>query len=47
LRVAAKLRAGSFTMDGEAAVSDAAGIAVFEALHRRRAAPVLPDQVDR
>jgi bifunctional non-homologous end joining protein LigD len=36
---AAKLRAKSFTMDGEAAVSDAAGVAVFEALHRRRAAP--------
>jgi bifunctional non-homologous end joining protein LigD len=36
---AAKLRAKSFTVDGEAAVSDAAGIAVFEALRRRRAAP--------
>jgi bifunctional non-homologous end joining protein LigD len=36
---AAKLRAKSFTLDGEAAVSDAAGIAEFEALHRRRAAP--------
>src|ERR1700722_15463825 len=36
---AAKLRAKSFTLDGEAAVSDAAGIAVFEALHRRRIAP--------
>jgi bifunctional non-homologous end joining protein LigD len=36
---AAKLRAKSFTLDGEAAVSDAAGIALFEALHRRRAAP--------
>jgi bifunctional non-homologous end joining protein LigD len=34
-----QVRAKSFTMDGEAAVSDAAGIAVFEALHRRRAAP--------
>jgi bifunctional non-homologous end joining protein LigD len=36
---AAKLRAKSFTLDGEAAVLDAAGIAVFEALHRRHAAP--------
>jgi ATP-dependent DNA ligase len=31
--VAAKLRARSFTMDGEAAVSRADGVAVFEALH--------------
>jgi bifunctional non-homologous end joining protein LigD len=37
--VAAKLRAKSFTLDGEAAVSGADGVAVFEALHRRRAAP--------
>jgi bifunctional non-homologous end joining protein LigD len=37
--VAAKLRAQSFTLDGEAAVSGSDGIAVFEALHRRRAAP--------
>jgi bifunctional non-homologous end joining protein LigD len=36
---AGKLRAKSFTLDGEGAVSDAAGIAVFEALHRRRVAP--------
>jgi bifunctional non-homologous end joining protein LigD len=36
---AAKLRAKSFTLDGEAAVSGADGIAVFDALHRRRAAP--------
>jgi bifunctional non-homologous end joining protein LigD len=36
---AAKLRAKSFTLDGEAAVSGADGVAVFEALHRRRAAP--------
>jgi bifunctional non-homologous end joining protein LigD len=37
--VGAKLRAKSFTLDGEAAVSGADGVAVFEALHRRRAAP--------
>jgi bifunctional non-homologous end joining protein LigD len=37
--VAAKLRAKSFTLDGEAAVSGADGVAVFEALHRRRGAP--------
>jgi len=37
--VAAKLRARSFTLDGEAAVSGADGVVVFEALHRRRAAP--------
>jgi bifunctional non-homologous end joining protein LigD len=37
--VAGKMRAKSFTLGGEAAVSDAAGVAVFEALHRRRAAP--------
>jgi bifunctional non-homologous end joining protein LigD len=36
---AAKLRAKSFTLDGEAAVSGADGVAVFAALHRRRAAP--------
>jgi hypothetical protein len=33
---AAKLRARSFTLDGEAVVSGPDGIAVFEALHRRR-----------
>jgi bifunctional non-homologous end joining protein LigD len=38
--VAGKLRARSFTVDGEAAVSGADGVAVFEALHRRRTAPV-------
>jgi bifunctional non-homologous end joining protein LigD len=37
--VAAKLRAKSFTLDGEAAVSGADGVAIFDALHRRRAAP--------
>jgi bifunctional non-homologous end joining protein LigD len=37
--VAAELRARSFTLDGEAAVSGADGVAVFDALHRRRAAP--------
>jgi bifunctional non-homologous end joining protein LigD len=37
--VAVKLRAKSFTLDGEAAVSGADGVAVFEALHRRRAVP--------
>jgi bifunctional non-homologous end joining protein LigD len=37
--VAGKLRARSFTVDGEAAVSGADGVAVFEALHRRRTAP--------
>jgi bifunctional non-homologous end joining protein LigD len=37
--VAAKLRAKSFTLDGEAAVSGADGVAVFAALHRRRAVP--------
>jgi bifunctional non-homologous end joining protein LigD len=36
---AGKLRARSFTLDGEAAVSGADGVAVFAALHRRRAAP--------
>jgi ATP-dependent DNA ligase len=35
--VAAKMRAKSFTLDGEAAVSDADGVAVFEALHVGRA----------
>ena len=34
-RAAAKLRAKSFTMDGEAAVCGPDGIAVFGALHRR------------
>jgi bifunctional non-homologous end joining protein LigD len=36
--VAGKLRAKSFTMDGEAAVSGADGVAVFAAIHRRHAA---------
>jgi bifunctional non-homologous end joining protein LigD len=35
---AAKLRAKSFTMDGEAVVVGADGVAVFEALHRRHKA---------
>jgi bifunctional non-homologous end joining protein LigD len=35
---AAKLRARSFTLDGEAVVSGADGVAVFEALHRRHRA---------
>src|SRR5262249_45300559 len=35
---AAKLRAKSFTIDGEAAVVGTDGIAVFDALHRRRKA---------
>jgi bifunctional non-homologous end joining protein LigD len=35
---AAKLRARSFTIDGEAAVVGADGIAMFEALHRRHRA---------
>src|SRR5215467_11916885 len=34
-RAAAKLRARSFTIDGEAAVCGPDGIAVFDALHRR------------
>jgi ATP-dependent DNA ligase len=34
-RAAAKLRARSFTIDGEAAVCGSNGIAVFDALHRR------------
>jgi bifunctional non-homologous end joining protein LigD len=34
-RAAAKLRARTFTIDGEAAVCGADGIAVFDALHRR------------
>jgi bifunctional non-homologous end joining protein LigD len=34
-RAAAKLRAKSFTMDGEAAVCGPDGIAIFYALHRR------------
>src|SRR3977135_1717225 len=32
---AAKLRAKSFTLDGEAVVAGADGVAVFDALHRR------------
>src|ERR1700675_2657761 len=35
---AAKLRARSFTLDGEAVVCGADGIAVFDALHRRHKA---------
>jgi bifunctional non-homologous end joining protein LigD len=35
---AAKLRAKTFTIDGEAAVAGADGIAVFDALHRRHRA---------
>jgi hypothetical protein len=35
---AAKLRAKSFTLDGETVVPDAAGMAVFEALLRQRIA---------
>jgi bifunctional non-homologous end joining protein LigD len=35
---AAKLRARSFTLDGEAVVSGADGVAVFDALHRRHKA---------
>jgi bifunctional non-homologous end joining protein LigD len=35
---AAKLRAGSFTIDGEAVVAGADGVAVFDALHRRHRA---------
>jgi bifunctional non-homologous end joining protein LigD len=35
---AAKLRAQSFTLDGEAVVSGADGVAVFDALHRRHRA---------
>jgi bifunctional non-homologous end joining protein LigD len=35
---ASKLRAKSFTLDGEAAVCGPDGIAVFDALHRRRGA---------
>ena len=35
---AAKLRAKSFTMDGEAVVTGADGVAVFDALHRRHKA---------
>jgi bifunctional non-homologous end joining protein LigD len=34
-RAAAKLRAMSFTIDGEAVVAGADGIAIFDALHRR------------
>jgi bifunctional non-homologous end joining protein LigD len=32
---AAKVRARSFTLDGEAVVAGADGVAVFDALHRR------------
>jgi bifunctional non-homologous end joining protein LigD len=35
---AAKLRARSFTLDGEAVVTGADGVAVFDALHRRHKA---------
>jgi hypothetical protein len=35
---AAKVRAETFTLDGEAVVSGADGVAVFDALHRRRKA---------
>ena len=35
---AAKLRAKSFTIDGEAVVAGADGVAVFDALHRRHKA---------
>jgi ATP-dependent DNA ligase len=35
---AAKLRANSFTMDGEAVVVGADGVAMFDALHRRHRA---------
>jgi bifunctional non-homologous end joining protein LigD len=35
---AAKLRARSFTLDGEAVVAGADGVAVFDALHRRHKA---------
>jgi bifunctional non-homologous end joining protein LigD len=34
-RAAAKLRAKSFTIDGEAAVCGPDGIAIFDGLHRR------------
>jgi len=34
-RAAAKLRARSFTIDGEAAVCGPDGVAIFDALHRR------------
>jgi bifunctional non-homologous end joining protein LigD len=35
---AAKLRAKSFTLDGEAVITGADGVAVFDALHRRHKA---------
>jgi bifunctional non-homologous end joining protein LigD len=35
---AAKLRARSFTLDGEAVVCGADGVAIFDALHRRHKA---------
>jgi hypothetical protein len=38
-RAAAKLRARSFTIDGEAAVCGPDGVAVFDALHRRGTVP--------
>jgi ATP-dependent DNA ligase len=37
--------AGSFTLDGEAVVCGGDGVAVFDALHRRRPAPGFPDRV--
>jgi bifunctional non-homologous end joining protein LigD len=37
-QIAAKLRAKSFTLDGEAVVAGADGVAMFEALHRRHKA---------
>jgi ATP-dependent DNA ligase len=37
-RPAAKLRAKSFTLDGEAVVAGTDGVAVFDALHRRHKA---------
>jgi ATP-dependent DNA ligase len=36
--VAAKLRAKSFTMDGEAVMVGVDGVAIFDALHRRHKA---------
>jgi ATP-dependent DNA ligase len=39
---AAKLRAKSFTIDGEAAVCGPDGVAVFDALHRRHEATDAP-----
>jgi ATP-dependent DNA ligase len=37
-RPAGKLRAKSFTLDGEAVVVGADGVAIFDALHRRHKA---------